>query len=231
LGGSSNRLPGEDELGTGGPRGAAAPASSNEELGAPLPTARKRRHSRPPTVEKEWYSKAEAARYLGVAKITVTRYLQKGILEAQRLPTPGGKLSAGGYDYGRLRIHKRVLDRYLESVDRVSDDTRGQARSDTAPRADASSDTDARPSANVPSDYYLSEVLTREEAALRLGVSWRTIKRYVETGKLRLAGYLRCPDSYTRAHVFRADVEKLLMDSQPPGRKADVKAESARGHV
>ena len=174
---------------------------------------RRRRHGRQPDVEREWYSKVEAARYLGVARITVTRYLQKGILQAQRLPTPGGKLSAGGYDYGRLRLHKGVLDRYLESADRVSDDARGHARSDAVPRGDASSDHNA--GASYPSAGNNSEVMTREEAALRLGVSWRTIKRYVESGKLRLAGYFTCPDSYTRAHVFRSDVERLLRGGEP----------------
>jgi excisionase family DNA binding protein len=63
---------------------------------------------------------------------------------------------------------------------------------------------------------HASEVITREEAALRLGVSWRTIKRYIESGKLRLAGYFRCPDSYTRAHVYRSEVDELLQSSQQP---------------
>ncbi len=59
------------------------------------------------------------------------------------------------------------------------------------------------------------EVITREEAALRLGVSWRTIQRYVKAGKLRQAGYFRCPDSYTRVHVYRSEVEQLLQAGEP----------------
>ncbi len=40
---------------------------------------------------KEWYSKAEVASYLGVAEITITRYLQWSILSAQRLPPSIGE--------------------------------------------------------------------------------------------------------------------------------------------
>jgi hypothetical protein len=82
----------------------AGSASTDEALESPSPAARKRRHRRPPATEKEWYSKADAARYPGVAEITVTRYLARGILRAQCLPTPGpraGSNSPAKYDYGR----------------------------------------------------------------------------------------------------------------------------------
>src|SRR5438477_12909172 len=79
---------------------------------------RRRRHGEPLQVDKEWYSKAEAAQYLGVAEITITRYLEKGILHAHRLPTSGVGSKHTRYDYGRLRIHKSEFDRYLESADR-----------------------------------------------------------------------------------------------------------------
>lgn len=195
----------------------AGSASTDEALESPPPATRKRRHRRPPATEKEWYSKAEAARYLGVAEITVTRYLARGILRAQRLPTPDSKPGSSSpvkYDYGRLRIHRGELDRYLESIDRSasypaglgSAGTRAPARSDAMANSDPSAGLH---STSLP-EPHASEVITREEAALRLGVSWRTIKRYIESGKLRLAGYFRCPDSYTRAHVYRSEVEKLL---------------------
>lgn len=184
--------------------GSRASAGTPEEIQARPPKRRRRRHGRPPDVEKEWYSKAEAARYLGVAEITITRYLQKGLLQAQRLSTPGGQSLSTGIDYGRLRIHRRELDRYLESLDRHPIDAAGQNRSGAEINANTNS-TD-------PTGISGSDFMTREEAALRLGVSWRTIKRYLESGKLRLAGYFRCPDSYTRAHVYRSEVEKLLPD-------------------
>ncbi len=201
-----------------GNAGTNSDASSIEtEEGLSPPEGRRRRHGRPPGVEKEWYNKVEAARYLGVAEITVTRYLGKGILHAQRLPTPGGGPRSSGHDYGRLRIHRSELDRYLESIDR--NPTGPTAQGGVAPGLNA--DKSAIPSSGINREVtsivtrgvtneVASEVMTREEAALRLGVSWRTIKRYIESGKLRLAGYFRCPDSYTRAHVYRSDVEKLL---------------------
>src|SRR5262245_44816775 len=46
----------------------------------------RRRHGKPLRAQKEWYSKTEAARYLGVAEITITRYLDRGLLQAHRLP-------------------------------------------------------------------------------------------------------------------------------------------------
>jgi predicted DNA-binding protein (UPF0251 family) len=176
---------------------------SGEEI--PSTGLRRRRHGRPPSVEQEWYSKTEAASYLGVAEITVTRHLQKATLHAQRLPPAGGNYGTGSskYDYGRLRIRREELDRWLEDRDRTR-----AALSVPAPRRD---NPEARPglsTALAPLDN--DEVITREEAALRLGVSWRTIKRYIESGQLRLAGYFRCPDSYTRACVYRAEVEELL---------------------
>jgi transposase len=199
----------------------AGSASTDEALDSPPPAARKRRHRRPPATEKEWYSKAEAARYLGVAEITVTRYLAAGKLRAQRLPTPGpkpGSNSPAKYDYGRLRIHREELDRYLESIDRNASDPARPTSVD--PGATARRDTEANsdPSAGLHAislpDPYGGEVITREEAATRLGVSWRTIKRYIESGKLRLAGYYRCSDSYTRAHVYRSEVDELLQSDQ-----------------
>lgn len=163
--------------------------------------------------EKEWYSKAEAARYLGVAEITVTRYLARGILHAQRLPTPSGKPGSTRYDYGRLRIHRGELDRYLVSIDRSAGDHARSASTVVGTGAEAGADLGVDPNAVSPSDADSadsSEVMTREEAALRIGVSWRTIKRYIESDRLRLAGYFRCHDSYTRAHVYRAEVDGLL---------------------
>ena len=99
-------------------------AGSEGERPQPMKMPR-RRQGQTPTVEKLWYSKSEAARYLGVAEITVTRYLNKGVLRAQRLPASSSARVPGGgdvtrrsnYDYGRLRLHKSELDWYLESVD------------------------------------------------------------------------------------------------------------------
>lgn len=204
-----------------------------EETQAAHVTTRRRRHRKPPRMEKEWYSKAEAAQYLGVAEITVTRYLERGVLHARRLPTPGARPSSSEYDYGRLRIHKSELDRYLESVDRHPDDAQAseagwRANERSAGGNSVTTSTTARMSYEPQEEQELARlaqagdtraleqlrrdnlIMTREEAALRLGVSWRTIKRYIESGGLRLAGYFRCPDSYTRAHVFRSDVERLL---------------------
>lgn len=160
---------------------------------------RRRRRRTPPGSEKEWYSKSEAGRYLGVAEISVTRYLERGVLHAHRLPTPGTNAGQGRYDYGRLRIHKNELDRHLEAVDRrpADDGTRDHTESGVE-------------SNEIGTSSVGDEIMTREDAALQLGVSWRTIKRYVDSGKLRLAGYFRCSDSYTRAHVYRSDVERLL---------------------
>ena len=64
--------------------------------------------------------------------------------------------------------------------------------------------------------------MMRQEAAVRLGVSWRTIDRYIKSGLLKLAGYFKCPDSYTRAHVYRSEVEKLLHrgDSAPENHQS-----------
>lgn len=183
---------------------------------------RRRRHGEPPQVDKEWYSKAEAAQYLGVAEITITRYLEKGILHAHRLPTPGvssANTDAGPkhtrYDYGRLRIHKSELDHYLGRADRRPNESvaHGYAGhniynsdNDAAASTIRATATPATPA--TPDED--GEIITRPEAALRLGVSWRTIDRYIKSGVLRLAGYFRCPDSYTRVHVYRSDVEKLL---------------------
>ena len=93
--------------------------SSEETLS---PRMRRRRRRRAVSVEKEWYSKSEAASYPGVAEITVTRYLQKGVLHALRLPLGSGESSAASsrYGYGRLRIHKAELDRRLENVGRTA---------------------------------------------------------------------------------------------------------------
>jgi excisionase family DNA binding protein len=209
---------------------------------------RRRRHGRPPKIEKEWYSKSEAAQYLGVAEITVTRYLERGVLHAHRLPTPGREGKHTRYDYGRLRIHKSELNRFLESVDRHPDEAQA---SQTGDRADETStggsNVTIRRIAYEPQEEQelarLAQagdaealerlrrdalIMTREEAALRLGVSWRTIKRYIESGALRLAGYFRCPDSYTRAHVFRSDVERLLGRDEPI---TDVHDQHIRGDV
>ena len=203
----SNRLSGEgDPTLEEKPDRSAAPASTNEELHALPARARRRRDRRAPSVEKEWYSKTEAARYLGVAEITVTRYLERGILQAQRLPTAGTAPRSTAHNYGRLRIHRSELDRYLKRADRGPAEGVVEGRIGIVLATNASVTT-------TPDDN--SEVMTREEAALRLGVSWRTIKRYIESGKLRLAGYFRCPDSYTRAHVYRSDVEKLLPHAVP----------------
>ena len=216
-----------------------ASAGDTGEILVPPVTTRRRRHRRPPGIEKEWYSKAEAAQYLGVAEITITRYLEKGTLHAHRLPTPGreGKHGEHGehspYDYGRLRIHKSELDRYLESVDRHPDDAQAsqagwRANERSAEGNRVTTSTTASMGYEPQAEHELARlaqagdtralerlrrdnlIMTREEAALRLGVSWRTIKRFIESGGLRLAGYFRCPDSYTRAHVFRSDVERLL---------------------
>lgn len=186
-------------------------AEINEEKSIPV-RLRRRRHGRPPSFEKEWYSKAEAASYLGVAEITVTRYLQRGILHAQRLPPAIGEPAPGSsrYDYGRLRIHGNELDLYLESINRNA--AVPTARRGGRVEADAGNieQSEIRPA------VIEAEVMTREEAAQQLGVSWRTIKRYVESGRLRLAGYFRCPDSYTRAHVYRTEVEELLHNTDLP---------------
>jgi hypothetical protein len=217
LGGSSNRLPGEDELGKDEPAGASAPMGANEESESPPPIARKRRHRKPLVIEKEWYSKAEAAWYLGVAEITITRYLDRGILHAERLPTPSAKPGSPLSHYGRLRIHRAELDRYLESIDRSATDSAKSASAAVVIGTGATADLGADPRTVSLSDAdstQSSEVMTREEAALRLGVSWRTIKRYIEAGRLRLAGYFRCPDSYTRAHVYRAEVDEMLQSNQ-----------------
>lgn len=184
-----------------------ASADGSEEVDVQSVKARRRRHAKPPNIEKEWYSKTESALYLGVAEITITRYLEKGTLHAQRLPTPGAEPRSSEYDYGRLRIHKSELDRYLESRDRTHNEPVRHPRSD-----DAFIDTVSREvGEKEPSTADRGgELITRQEAALRLGVSWRTIDRYIKNGVLRLAGYFRCPDSYTRAHVYRAEVEQLL---------------------
>lgn len=177
---------------------AALPGDVSEHYRVPE-RIRRRRHRTPPGAEKEWYSKSEAARYLGVAEISVTRYLARGLLQAHRLPVPATNSKQGRYNYGRLRIHKTELDRYLEVVDRRPADGAAPVHTESATGSDTSVPTRAS-----------DEILTREQAALQLGVSWRTIKRYIESGKLRLAGYFRCSDSYTRAHVYHSDVEKLL---------------------
>lgn len=230
---------GQEEDGIGGYRSVEEPVRAEPDRSIPV-RARRRRHGgygRSPGVEKEWYSKVEAAGYLGVAEITITRYLQKGVLRAQRLPTPGTgpgndpHTGANGYDYGRLRINKGELDRYLAGKDRTPLRTIGATGTTmqvpytaefTAEGARSSSgvDRDAR------DDGDESEVMTREEAALRLGVSWRTIKRYVESGKLRLAGYFKCSDSYTRAHVYRSEVERLLHSDDLGGKGAGLAGSS-----
>src|SRR5207302_613167 len=116
-----NSLPGNN----GAKNGAEKDLSrSPEEFGLPekaYPSTegeppRRRRHGNPPHAQKEWYSKSEAAQYLGVAEITITRYLEKGTLHAHRLPILGrvGEQGEQGaqspYDYGRLRIHNSELD-------------------------------------------------------------------------------------------------------------------------
>lgn len=177
---------------------------------------RHRRHGNPPHAQKEWYRKSEAAGYLGVAEITITRYLDRGVLRAHRLPTshtgtdaePKAEPSRSSYNYGRLRIHKSELDHYLESVDRRPNEP-------VAPRPAGLDIFDNANHAPLPANVAPArdkgdELLTRQDAAARLGVSWRTIDRYIKSGILKLAGYFRCPDSYTRAHVFRSDVERLL---------------------
>ncbi len=105
----------------------------------------------------------------------------------------------GRYDYGRLRIHRNELDRYLEAVDRRPGDDGTRAHTESGVGSN-----------EIGTASVGNEILTREDAALQLGVSWRTIKRYIDSGKLRLAGYFRCSDSYTRAHVYRSDVERLI---------------------
>jgi hypothetical protein len=187
-------------------------SSSSEEFIVPQEASsstkvvRRRRHGNPPHPQKEWYSKTEAARYLGVAEITITRYLEKGILHAHRLPNPSAEPRQSGYNYGRLRVHKSELDRYLDSIDRGPNEPVAQAPvSQGISYGVYNTDNDAAPTSDKG-----NELMTRQEAAVRLGVSWRTIKRYIESGELRLAGYFRCPDSYTRAHVFRSDVERVL---------------------
>ncbi len=189
----------------------AAPDDSKEQQ-ASQTAAPRRRHGKPSFVKKEWYSKKEAARYLGVAEITITRYLEKGILHSQRLPTPGGRLRSSRYDYGRLRIHKSELDRYLESVDRTPNEPMPQGSAGDATQVVATQYDISREAggSDISTPDIGGEFMTRQEAALRLGVSSRTIDRYVINQVLRLAGYFRCPDSYTRAHVFRSDVERLL---------------------
>ncbi len=214
----------------------ASSADAFEETQAAHVTTRRRRHRGPPKVEKEWYSKAEAAQYLGVAEITFTRYLERGILHARRLPTPGAMPSSSEYDYGRLRIHKSELDRYLVSVDRHPADAQTSPAGWDANRSGREGNDVAKTSvggepdgeeelarmAQVGDTEALERlrradlIMTREDAALQLGVSWRTIKRYFESGRLRFAGYFRCPDSYTRAHVFRSDVERLLDSGEAP---------------
>ncbi len=172
--------------------------------------ARRRRHGTPPNAEKEWYSKTEAARYLGVAEITITRYLDKGTLHAHRLPNPNAEPRQSEYNYGRLRIHKSELDRFLESVDRGPNEPVAQAPASQDNRYGVYNNDNDEVPPTTPTSVEDDELMTRQEAALRLGVSWRTIDRYIKSGVLRLAGYLRCPDTYTRAHVYRSDVEKLL---------------------
>jgi excisionase family DNA binding protein len=184
-----------------------------EEASPSTEEARGRRHGTPPHTQKEWYSKTEAARYLGMAEITITRYLDKGVLHAHRLPTSRAEPRQGGYNYGRLRIHKSELDRYLESVDRNPNEPGAKqlAGEGMDKGLDGTGhDAAARTARTAPMPDTGDELMTRQEAAVRLGVSWRTIKRYIESGELRLAGYFRCSDSYTRAHVFRSDVEQLL---------------------
>ncbi|MBF6611606.1 MAG: hypothetical protein IVW55_00575 [Chloroflexi bacterium] len=250
-----NSLPGNNSAENGAEKDLSR---STEEFGLPEKAysstqgapPRRRRHGNPPHTQKEWYSKSEAAQYLGVAEITITRYLEKGTLHAHRLLTPGreGKQGEQGehspYDYGRLRIHKSELDRYLEREDRHPDDAqaseaRWRANERSAGGNQATTSTTARMGYEPQEEQELARLtqagdtgalerlrrdnllMTREEAALRLGVSWRTIKRYIESGVLRLAGYFRCPDSYTRAHVFRSDVERLLGRDQPTAHVQD----------
>ena len=121
--------------------------------------------------------------------------------------------SQSSYNYGRLRIHQSELDRYLESVDRNPNEPGAKqfAGEGMDKGLDGTGHDAAAPTARTtPMPDTGDALMTRQEAALRLGVSWRTIKRYIESGELRLAGYFKCPDSYTRAHVFRSDVERLL---------------------
>ena len=207
-----------------GERGGSDASSRDAiERQAPPNVTRRRRHARAPRIDKEWYSKTEAARYLGVAEITVTRYLQKGTLHAQRLPTPDAKPRSSKYDYGRLRIHKSELDRYLESVERTPNQQVTQVevtRYETMRESGESGPSTAGRG---------EELMTRQEAALQLGVSWRTIDRYIKNRVLRLAGYFRCPDSYTRAHVYRAEVEQLLRGLEPSeGIKSRSKSSDTR---
>ena len=155
----------------------------------------------------------EAGRYLGVAEITITRYLDRGVLHAQRLPTPDAEPTEVGRNYGRLRIHKSELNHYLETVDRRPNEPVAQEpASEGIHNGVYGTDNDeaawSAQSAPIPDKGDV--LMTRQEAAVRLGVSWRTIDRYIKSGILKLAGYFRCPDSYTRAHLYRSEVERLL---------------------
>ncbi len=117
-----------------------------------------------------------------------------------------------------------------DSPDNISADRRGHVRSDvTADRADRAD----------PTDMAAPPTFTTTEAAVRLGVSERTVRRYVERGKLEAR--LVMTHRGEEWHIAAADVETfrqqrdairsrpITMDDSESPATTDMAAD-AHGH-
>lgn len=70
-------------------------------------TVRTPRKPLPTKTPREYYSKAEAAEYLGVSQRTINRRIEEGVLEAVKL-----KASANG----AIRISRAAMDKFLRGA-------------------------------------------------------------------------------------------------------------------
>lgn len=157
-----------------------------------------RRHKAPLATDASvWLSKQQAAEYTGFSTRKIERLIAQGKLPASKLPGSEGCAT----QYNQVRIYKPDIDAYLQRK----------------PTAEPSADSTVISSENVhlPAEPFdADDKITRSEAAQRLGVSKRTIQRYVQIGLLPSAGSFTSADSYTREYVFLKDVDALLV-SQP----------------